>query len=58
MMFQYFLRVSAQAHDMDPMKGFAVQTPYYLIDKSHLLTNLDKIAQLRAASGANCLLAL
>ncbi|MFT6091841.1 MAG: carboxynorspermidine decarboxylase [Sulfitobacter sp.] len=58
MMFQYFLRVSAQAHDMDPMKGFAVQTPYYLIDKSHLLGNLEKIAQLRAASGVKCLLAL
>ncbi|MBW4963536.1 carboxynorspermidine decarboxylase [Sulfitobacter sp. CW3] len=35
-----------------------MQTPYYLIDKSHLLGNLEKIAQLRAASGVKCLLAL
>ena len=35
-----------------------MQTPYYLIDKSHLLINLEKIAWLRAASGAKCLLAL
>ncbi|SFB16274.1 carboxynorspermidine decarboxylase [Poseidonocella pacifica] len=35
-----------------------MQTPYYLIDKSRLLPNLEKIAYLRAASGAKCLLAL
>lgn len=33
-------------------------TPYYLIDESALATNLAKIDQLRAASGAKCLLAL
>lgn len=33
-------------------------TPYYLIDESALETNLAKIDQLRAASGAKCLLAL
>lgn len=35
-----------------------IQTPYYLIDKSRLLPNLEKIAQLRHASGAKALLAL
>lgn len=35
-----------------------MQTPYYLIDKSRLLPNLEKIAWLRAQSGAKCLLAL
>jgi carboxynorspermidine decarboxylase len=35
-----------------------MQTPYYLIDKSRLLPNLDKIAWLRAHSGAKALLAL
>ncbi|RKE93846.1 carboxynorspermidine decarboxylase [Sulfitobacter guttiformis] len=39
-------------------KVIAVQTPYYLIDKSHLLPNLEKIAWLREASGVKCLLAL
>jgi carboxynorspermidine decarboxylase len=39
-------------------KGLTVQTPYYLIDKSHLKDNLEKIARLRALSGARCLLAL
>lgn len=34
------------------------QTPYYLIDKARLLPNLEKIAALRAASGAKSLLAL
>jgi carboxynorspermidine decarboxylase len=33
-------------------------TPYYLIDESALEANLAKIDQLRAASGAKCLLAL
>jgi carboxynorspermidine decarboxylase len=37
---------------------FALQTPYYLIDKSRLLLNLEKIAWLREASGAKSLLAL
>ena len=35
-----------------------MQTPYYLIDKARLLPNLEKIAALRAASGARALLAL
>lgn len=35
-----------------------MQTPYYLIDKSRLLSNLEKIATLREASGAKALLAL
>lgn len=33
-------------------------TPYYLIDKSRLLRNMEKIARLREASGAKALLAL
>jgi carboxynorspermidine decarboxylase len=33
-------------------------TPYYLIDKSRLLANLEKISRLREVSGAKCLLAL
>lgn len=35
-----------------------MQTPYYLIDKSRLLQNMEKIAWLRDASGAKSLLAL
>ena len=35
-----------------------MQTPYYLIDKSRLLPNMEKIAWLREASGAKSLLAL
>lgn len=35
-----------------------MQTPYYLIDKSRLLPNMEKIAQLRDRSGAKALLAL
>ena len=35
-----------------------MQTPYYLIDKTRLLPNLEKIAWLREASGAKALLAL
>ena len=35
-----------------------MQTPYYLIDKSRLLANMEKIAWLREASGAKSLLAL
>ncbi|TNB49852.1 carboxynorspermidine decarboxylase [Martelella lutilitoris] len=35
-----------------------MQTPYYLIDRSRLQQNLDKIAWLRQASGARALLAL
>lgn len=35
-----------------------MQTPFYLIDKSLLLPNLEKIAWLRQASGVKCLLAL
>ena len=35
-----------------------IQTPYYLIDKSKLLRNLEKIAHVRERSGAKALLAL
>jgi carboxynorspermidine decarboxylase len=35
-----------------------IATPYYLIDKSRLLPNMEKIAWLREASGAKSLLAL
>lgn len=35
-----------------------LQTPYYLVDKSRLLPNMEKIAWLREASGAKALLAL
>ena len=35
-----------------------MQTPFYLIDKSRLLQNMEKIAWLRAESGAKSLLAL
>ena len=35
-----------------------MKTPYYLVDKSQLLPNLEKIAWLREASGVKCLLAL
>lgn len=33
-------------------------TPYYLIDENALARNLERVDQLRAASGAKCLLAL
>mgnify|MGYP000064744490 CR=1 FL=1 len=35
-----------------------MQTPYYLIDKSRLLANMEKVARLRELSGAKALLAL
>ncbi|RCL00746.1 MAG: carboxynorspermidine decarboxylase [Candidatus Tokpelaia sp. JSC189] len=35
-----------------------IPTPYYLIDKSHLLRNMETIAYLRESSGAKVLLAL
>ena len=35
-----------------------LNTPYYLVDKTILLSNLEKIARLRQLSGAKCLLAL
>ncbi len=35
-----------------------IQTPYYLVDKTRLLPNLEKMAWLRQASGAKSLLAL
>ena len=35
-----------------------IKTPYYLIDKSKLLRNMEKIAYLREHSGARALLAL
>ncbi len=35
-----------------------IETPYYLIDKSKLLRNMEKIARLRELSGAKALLAL
>jgi carboxynorspermidine decarboxylase len=40
------------------LKDLELQTPYYLIDKARLLPNLEKIAWLRAESGAKSLLAL
>nr|WP_272214299.1 carboxynorspermidine decarboxylase [Marinicella sp. W31]MDC2879418.1 carboxynorspermidine decarboxylase [Marinicella sp. W31] len=46
-------------HDLSPQTerpGYA--DPYYLIDRSRLQANLDKIAWLREASGAKALLAL
>lgn len=36
----------------------SLATPYYLIDETKLAANLAKIDQLRAASGAKCLMAL
>lgn len=51
-------RILTKALNVDPAKDFALQTPYYLIDKSRLLPNLKKIAWLREASGVKCLLAL
>jgi len=35
-----------------------LQTPFYLIDKTALLRNCEKITRLRQSSGAKCLLAL
>ena len=35
-----------------------LQTPYYLLDKSVLLRNLEKISYLRRTSGVKCVLAL
>lgn len=35
-----------------------LQTPYYLLDKSVLLRNLEKISHLRRSSGVKCVLAL
>ena len=35
-----------------------LQTPFYLIDTSALRRNMEKVAQLREASGARALLAL
>ncbi len=35
-----------------------LQTPYYLVDKSKLLVNMEKVATLRELSGAKALLAL
>lgn len=35
-----------------------VQTPYYLIDESLLVRNLEKIKQIKEKSGAKCVLAL
>jgi len=43
---------------MTRMDETVIQTPYYLIDKSKLLINMEKIAHLREASGAKALLAL
>ena len=36
----------------------SLTTPYYLIDKSKLLANMEKIARVRELSGAKALLAL
>jgi carboxynorspermidine decarboxylase len=35
-----------------------IPTPYYLVDKTVLLQNLEKISYLRQRSGVKCLLAL
>ena len=35
-----------------------IKTPYYLIDKTKLLSNMEKIAYVREHSGAKALLAL
>ncbi len=35
-----------------------IQTPYYLIDKTKLKRNMEKIAYVREKSGARALLAL
>ena len=40
------------------MDETVIQTPYYLIDKSKLLINMEKIARLRELSGVRALLAL
>jgi carboxynorspermidine decarboxylase len=40
------------------MEQALIQTPYYLIDKSKLLINMEKIARLRELSSAKALLAL
>jgi len=40
------------------MQTATIPTPYYLIDKSALRRNLEKIAEVRALSGAKVLLAL
>jgi carboxynorspermidine decarboxylase len=34
-----------------------IKTPYYLIDKTKLLSNMEKIAYVREHSGAKALLA-
>ena len=36
----------------------SLQTPYYLIDESRLVKNLEKIARVREISGAKSVLAL
>lgn len=46
---------NAQATELDET---LIQTPYYLIDKSKLQINMEKIARLRELSGAKALLAL
>lgn len=43
---------------LDKIGDLMISTPYYLIDKTKLAANMAKIDQLRAASGAKCLLAL
>jgi len=47
---------------LDPMPNWGIltmiETPYYLIDQSKLLHNMEKIAWLREHSGAKALLAL
>ena len=42
----------------DPDRGVGIRTPYYLIDESRLLRNLEIIAAVRQRSGAKSVLAL
>jgi carboxynorspermidine decarboxylase len=44
--------------ELTPDGGVALQTPYYLIDESRLLRNLEIIAAVRQQSGAKSVLAL
>ena len=44
--------------ELIPDDGVALQTPYYLIDESRLLRNLEIIAAVRQRSGAKSVLAL
>lgn len=54
-----FRRTFWRAHaSKSSVRAMPLATPYYLIDETALARNLARIDQLRAASGAKCLLAL